>query len=79
MKSFLPQILGVIGIVISFFLGYLFAHREYELYYKEKNNTPLYIDVRTTKSSISIEEIPQNVFLRVNGERIQSGSINLKD
>lgn len=79
MKHFFPQIIGAICVLTAFFLGYIFAYSQFVSLYQEKIQTPLYIDVRTTKNSISIQEIPENIFLRVNGEIIQSGSIDLKE
>lgn len=73
------HVLIFFALVLSFFLGYLFALRKYELAYQEKMQKPQYIDVRTSKKSISLQEIPENIFLRVNGEIMQSGSIDLKE
>lgn len=66
-------------LLVSFFLGYLFALRQYQIFEQKITETPIYIDVTTSKKSISIKEVPKNIFLRVNGSLIQSGSIDLKE
>lgn len=74
----LPLLLSLL-LIVSFFLWYLFALREYKKEYQDTMLSPVYIDVKTTTKSISVQDIPENIFLRVNGNIIQSGSIDLKE
>lgn len=78
-QKYIISLLWSITILFAFFLGYVFSLKEHELEIQKIRETPVYIDVTTSKKNISIKEIPEHIFLRVNGELIQSGSINLKE
>lgn len=67
------------AVLISFFAWYLFAYRQYFIIKQEAISTPIYIDIKTNKKSIIIEESPENIYFRVNGNIIQSGSVDLKE
>jgi len=62
-------------VVISFFLGYGYAYRSIIL---ESVDTNSYIDISTSTRNITIKNAPENIYFRVNGELIQTGSIDLK-
>jgi hypothetical protein len=66
-------------IVLSFFLGYVFAVRQLAIQERNYWETPTYIDISTSKSSIRIQESPANIYFRVNGTIMQTGSIDLKE
>ncbi|NDK09287.1 hypothetical protein GW846_00735 [Candidatus Gracilibacteria bacterium] len=66
-------------IILSFFLGYVFAVRQLAIQERNYEQIPVYIDISTSKSSIRIKDSPKNIFFRVNGNIIQTGSIDLKE
>lgn len=75
MKFQLREII-FLGIALSqFFLGYFFAQRQYEV--KESQKSPIYLDIETNKSSIRIEKVSPEIFLRVDGVPFSSGFIEL--
>ena len=78
-QKYIIALLWSITLVSAFFLGYMFSLRQHELEIQKISETPLYIDVTTSKKNISIKKIPEHIFLRVNGELVQSGSIDLKE
>lgn len=77
-KQFLDIILPILCIVLAFFLWYMYAYREWEVKNASKENTKHYIDISTSSKGITIKNTPENIFFRIDGELIQSGSIDLK-
>jgi len=77
-KTFLDTLVPGACIVLAFFLWYMYAHREIELKYQDTKNQLQYIDISTSTKNITIKNSPENVFFRVNGELLQTGSIDLK-
>lgn len=75
-KSFFTACIISLGILASFFLGYQYAQREYIIQNNSQEN--IYVDVTVSSRGIRIKNIPENVFLRVDGVLMQSGSINLE-
>lgn len=64
--------------MLSFFLWYLYAIEKYKLDEKQILEKVHYVDVKVNTKNIEIVNSPENVIFRVDGELIQSGSINLK-
>ncbi|MDA9129130.1 hypothetical protein N9J72_01490 [Candidatus Gracilibacteria bacterium] len=64
-------------IILAFFFGYLYALRE-QILTQENNNAIEYIDITTSTRNITIKNGPANIFFRVDGEIMQTGSIDLK-
>lgn len=69
------SIIQLLSVVIAFILWYIFALREINI--EDKKHSKQYIDINTNKSGITIKKVPENIYLRVNGEIFQSGSIDL--
>ncbi|MCD5375299.1 hypothetical protein LR010_02490 [Candidatus Gracilibacteria bacterium] len=78
MNKNLALTLSLTAIIIAFFLGYFYAHREYILEREEKINQIRYIDINTTTKNITIKNTPENIRFRVGGEIIHTGSVELK-
>ena len=74
----ISTLLASICIILSFFLGYVYALREWKIQKDKMSTQPIYIDITTSQKSIKIKNTPQNIFFRIDGELMQSGSIDLK-
>ena len=74
----LPLITSLSAVIISFFLWYLFAYREYFLENTSKSTDLQYIDINTSTKNITIKNTPENIRFRVNWDIIHTWSVELK-
>lgn len=75
-KNNLRLTISIILLVCSFFCWYLFAQRERKI--NDDITDKYYIDISSSSRGITIKNMPENVFFRLGGELVQSGSIDLK-
>lgn len=65
-------------IIISFFLGYMFAIEQWKSTTEEEKRIKRYVEIETKKDAIKIVNISPSIDLIVNWEKSLSGSIELK-
>ncbi len=79
MKSqHVTTLLSISCVIVAFFLGYAYAVREFQVEKDTLYNTPIYIDISTSSQNITINKSPKNIYFRINGSIMQTGSIDLK-
>jgi len=62
--------------IVAFFLWYIFAVEKYS--YEQEWEKTKYIEIKTTKNAIKILSIDEGIDIIVNGQKSNSGSIELK-
>ena len=75
---FLFIALSSVSIITSFFLGYLYCERQYELQNTSILQQKHYIDIMSSTKGIEIQNLPENIYFRMDWDIIQTGSIDLK-
>jgi hypothetical protein len=78
MKNEAKLTLSVIACILSFMLGYSYAHRENFIENRQHSEAPLYIDISKSSKTLKIQSLPENVYFRIDGELFQTGSIRLE-
>ncbi|MCH8519069.1 hypothetical protein LAT59_04895 [Candidatus Gracilibacteria bacterium] len=77
-KNYIELIITLFLILLAGVIGYLYAYREYQIE-REKEFETVYIDIIRNKNSIRIENAPDHIFFRVDGDFMQDGELELKE
>lgn len=77
-KNYIELIVTLLLILLAWVIWYLYAYREYQIE-REKEFETVYIDIIRNKNSIRIENAPDHIFFRVDGDFMQDGELELKE